>query len=469
MATLIWYFNDLRTKDHEPLCDALETDEKVVAAYFFYQPALGKFGGRRHAFMLHCLEDLAKNLSGYKVELHCLAGENKDDSLATWKKFLQTQDITNIKYNEPIDEDYKKFLAFLSKNIEIPMECYHDQTLFLPSTFLNRSQEPYRVFTPFYYKACEEIAQNPHLIDIATIKRKQGRGENIPIKAPAWLSLTLYDQKLFKASQDEAHKKMQDFYKNGVENYEKDRDYFSKPGTSLLSIYFAQGVLSIRQAIHHLFLLHPKALHKNNKAHAFLRELIWREFYRYLWLSFPTLKQGKPFKPWGAKVEWQNSPAYLKAWQIGETGFPIIDAAMQHFNSTGFMHNRLRMVVASFLTKNLLIDWHEGESYFLQNLIDADIPNNNGGWQWASSVGCDAQPYFRIFNPQSQSSKFDQEALLIRKILPSLKKLDAKSIHAPYEKYSDQELLKMGYYPPIIDLAWSRKVALEKYKTAQTF
>ena len=200
-----------------------------------------------------------------------------------------------------------------------------------------------------------------------------------------------------------------------------------------------------------------------------LNELIWRDFYFQILSNFPHINDGKSFKPQFNQLRFENNVTFFEAWKNGRTGFPIIDAAMHQLNKTGFMHNRLRMIVASFLVKDLLIDWRWGESYFAEKLIDFDFSANNGGWQWAASTGCDAQPWFRIFNPLLQSEKFDPEGLFIKKYLPQLTPLSAKEIHRPhffYEKDPDTFKVKLGKdYPfPIVDHAIQRQKALSMYQ-----
>ena len=207
----------------------------------------------------------------------------------------------------------------------------------------------------------------------------------------------------------------------------------------------------------------------NTGAAGWLNELIWRDFYFQILYHRPDLQQGRAYKAEYEALPFPNNPDWFAAWCEGRTGYPIVDAAMRQLNQTGYMHNRLRMVVASFLVKDLLIDWRWGERYFAEKLIDFDCAANNGGWQWAASTGCDAQPYFRIFNPQSQSEKFDPEGKFIRKYLPELAALDNQRIHAPYSQAGRKSDLwsasaAIDYPPPIVEHAVQREQALLLYK-----
>lgn len=253
-----------------------------------------------------------------------------------------------------------------------------------------------------------------------------------------------------------------DFEKR-IDHYKQRRDYPGKKGVSYLSVHNRFGTISIReQAL--------IAMNKQSEGSlVWLNELVWRDFYFQILSNFPYINDGASFKPQFDQIPFENNLQFFEAWKSGQTGFPIIDAAMHQLNQTGFMHNRLRMIVASFLVKDLLVDWRWGEAYFSEKLIDFDFSANNGGWQWAASTGCDAQPWFRIFNPLLQSEKFDPEGLFIKKYLPQLKPLDSKQIHRPhffYEKDPDTFKVNLGKdYPfPIVDHAIQRKKALLMYQ-----
>ncbi len=236
-------------------------------------------------------------------------------------------------------------------------------------------------------------------------------------------------------------------------------------GTSRLSPCLATGVLSPRQCLHRLLTEHPAALDGGAGATR-LNELIWREFYRHLMVYYPKLCKGRPFIAWTDKVAWREDDAALQAWQRGETGFPIVDAAMRQLNATGWMHNRLRMIVASFLTKDLRLDWRAGERYFMSQLIDGDLAANNGGWQWAASTGTDAAPYFRIFNPTTQGEKFDKQGVFMRRWLPELAKVPEKALHQPWA-WADKQGIKLDYPRPIVDHKQARQETLAAWEAAR--
>ena len=222
------------------------------------------------------------------------------------------------------------------------------------------------------------------------------------------------------------------------------------------------GILSIRQCIQALFSAQQGYLNFDSEGQqTWLDELLWREFYQHILYDFPRVSKHLPFKENTQKIQWRDAPEDLKDWQYGLTGVPIVDAGMRQMLATGWMHNRVRMIVAMFLSKNLLIDWRLGEQWFMQHLVDGDLAANNGGWQWCASTGTDSVPYFRVFNPISQSQKFDANGDYIRRWIPELAYLDAKSIHDPYAKNPN---LKLNYPRPIVDLKQSRIRAIEAFK-----
>jgi len=346
---------------------------------------------------------------------------------------------------------------------------YHDRTLFPVGSIRNKSNTPYQVFGAFK-KYCYE-----HL----SISMPQC----YPAPVVQSLDLNIYKdhlnplltQKTLEFEFEEKNNKIQwhvgeayawhlldIFLDNHIENYQIHRDFPKLEATSQLSAYLNIGIISIRQCLNALFRTqYGQFSIENIGQQTWMDELLWREFYQHILFDFPRVSKHLPFKQITQKLVWRDAPQDLKAWQQGKTGIPIVDAGMRQMLQTGWMHNRVRMIVAMFLCKNLLIDWRQGEQWFMQHLIDGDLASNNGGWQWCASTGTDAVPYFRIFNPISQSQKFDSEGHYIRKWLPELAHLDAKTIHEPYAKNTD---LPLNYPQPIVDLKQSRLRAIEAFK-----
>jgi deoxyribodipyrimidine photo-lyase len=248
-----------------------------------------------------------------------------------------------------------------------------------------------------------------------------------------------------------------------VQDYQLARDFPAKPGTSGLSAYLVIGVISVQQAIARLQLEAGASLwQEKSGAAVWLSELIWREFYKHILVAYPALIKHQPFQQDTAAIVWGNNQQWFQAWCDGNTGYPIVDAAMRQLNQTGWMHNRLRMIVASFLVKDLQIDWRWGEAYFMSKLIDGDFAANNGGWQWAASTGTDAAPYFRIFNPVTQSERFDPNGDFIRLLLPELSGLNKKQIHWPHPLP-----LSVRYAKPVVDHAKARLLTLAMFKAVK--
>jgi deoxyribodipyrimidine photo-lyase len=256
---------------------------------------------------------------------------------------------------------------------------------------------------------------------------------------------------------------LQTFIEHRIRNYQTTRDFPGLDATSRLSVYLTSGILSVRQCLHAAIVANQGHMAEGDGGIAtWISELIWRDFYHHILVGYPRVSRHQPFKLATNRIAWRDAPEDLHAWQTGQTGFPIIDAAMRQLNQTGWMHNRLRMVVAMFLTKNLLIDWRHGERWFMQHLIDGDLAANNGGWQWSASTGTDAVPYFRIFNPVSQSKRFDPDGEFIRQWVPELARVDDKHIHDPHSA-KDKRYAALAYPQPIVDLPASRERALDAF------
>ncbi|HBG82708.1 MAG TPA: deoxyribodipyrimidine photo-lyase, partial [Acinetobacter radioresistens] len=338
------------------------------------------------------------------------------------------------------------------------------------SDLTNQNGQPYQVFGAFK-KACysrleialpkcytEITAQNP--ITLPALDQFQ---QTVPdIRQLCDIPVPESIQQLWPACENHAHTLLEQFLENHIQHYHIERDFPAHSGTSQLSAYLNIGVLSIRQCIQALFRHQSGYFVPEQEGQSiWLDELLWREFYQHILYLFPNVSKYLPFKANARNIPWQDDKTALTAWQQGQTGIPIVDAGMRQLLVTGWMHNRVRMITAMFLCKNLLIDWRQGEQWFMQHLIDGDLAANNGGWQWCASTGTDSVPYFRIFNPVSQSRKFDPEGQYIRTWIPELAHLDAKTIHAPYESKTVQQL---DYPKPIVDLKYSRARAIDHFK-----
>jgi deoxyribodipyrimidine photo-lyase len=268
-------------------------------------------------------------------------------------------------------------------------------------------------------------------------------------------------QQQWPTGEDEAHDRLNDFIDEDVSQYHTQRDFPDLDATSHLSVYLALGTLTTRQCLQGLLSSEQQTIELLSEVQGegklcWLNELVWRDFYRHILVAFPKVSMGKPFKDITDLLPWKGNNQDFESWCAGKTGVPIVDAAMRQLNTTGWMHNRLRMVVAMFLTKHLQIDWRLGEAYFYSRLADADLASNNGGWQWSASTGVDAVPYFRIFNPYRQAERFDPKGDFVRKYVKELAAIQGKAIHQPSKQVANQ----FSYPAPIVDL----KLAAEHTK-----
>jgi deoxyribodipyrimidine photo-lyase len=356
-------------------------------------------------------------------------------------------------------------------NAGIAFHTYKDHVVFERQEVLTLAGNPYTVFTPYknaWLKKIqpEDLAAHP-VAEHASALVPRPAQFRLPVPTLPDIDFENIDLKAlhYKSGVSGAQALLEDFL-HRIDLYEETRNFPAIKGPSYLSVHLRFGTISIRQ-------LALEAWHRyktSEGASVWLSELIWRDFYAQILANFPHVTE-RCFKPDYDAIPWDHGPhgkALFAAWCEGRTGYPLVDAAMAQINQTGYMHNRLRMVVASFLTKDLGVDWRWGEKYFAQHLIDFDLSANNGGWQWASSSGCDAQPYFRIFNPVTQSEKFDPKGKFIKRYLPQLAALEGADIHAPWEAkpltlQAAGITLGKDYPLPVVNHAEARETTLARY------
>ena len=463
---LVWFRRDLRVDDQAALYHALRSARRVSCAFVLDRDILDALprADRRVEFILQALAGLERELralGGSLIVRHGRAAELVPALAAE----LGVQAVFANHDDEPQALARDARVAERLAGLGTEFRSFKDHVVFERSELLTGTGKPYAVFTPyknawlrkvdaFYLRAypvrrhAAALAPSPLATGVPTLAQIGF--------APAGLAPHL--------GADQAETLLEDFLQR-IDRYDQARDFPAVKGPSYLSVHLRFGTLSIRRLAREAW---QRAQAGERGAEVWLSELIWRDFYHQVMHHHPHA-MASAFRPEYDKIVWEAGPAaeqLFAAWCQGRTGYPLVDAAMQQLNTTGYMHNRLRMVTASFLIKDLGIDWRWGERYFAERLLDFDLAANNGGWQWAASSGCDAQPYFRIFNPVSQSEKFDPEGKFIKRYLPELAGLPAKLIHAPWQ--AGPLAAPPDYPPPLVQHDAARQRTLERYAVVKS-
>ncbi len=425
--TVFWFRRDLRLGDNTGLYHALRTGRPVLPIFIFDEEILEELPTKdaRVAFIHKQILLLQQQLQGAGSSMIVRIGR----PLEVWKELFTQYPIHAIYTNrdyEPYAIQRDAEVAALARQHGAQFRSFKDQVTFELNEVVSQAGTPYTVFTPYKNK-WKSLLTPAHLSVYDTA----------PFKGCFYPSSALPIPSLKALGFEESHLPFppQSVDNEVIRHYDERRDIPSLDATSRLGIHLRFGTISIRQLV-------KKAMSLNE---TFLNELIWREFYMQILGQFPHVING-PFKPAYGAIPWRNDQADFEKWKAGKTGFPLVDAGMRQLNATGFMHNRLRMLTASFLTKHLLINWQWGEAYFAEKLLDYELSSNNGGWQWAAGCGTDAAPYFRIFNPESQLKKFDPKAVFVKKWVP--------------------EYGTPAYPAPMVNHKMARERCLEVYKTA---
>ncbi len=473
MLQLIWFRTDLRVQDNSALTAAMSSGPTV--ALYLLSP--GQWLAHDDApskidFWLRNLKELASELGKLKVPLLVRTADNWSAAPQVIAELCQQLQVGNVQVNEEygVHESRRdQAVAEALDGLGVSFRSHLDQLLFKPGSVLSKSGGYFQVYSQFR-KVCYQRLHTALPALIATPKAQPPlaiQADAIPDQVTGFPPPTAALRELWPAGEREAQRRLDDFAAQQIDFYQSARDFPAQAGTSQLSAYLAAGVISPRQCLHAALQANQGEFDSGNPGViTWINELLWREFYKHILVGYPRVSMHRAFRAETEAVAWRNAPQELKAWQQGRTGFPLIDAAMRQLLATGWMHNRLRMVVAMFLTKNLLIDWREGERFFMRHLIDGDLAANNGGWQWSASTGTDSVPYFRIFNPFSQSERFDPDGRFIRHWLPELEGLSKKHIHQPSAALpSGGGLFGGADYPrPMVDLSASRARALAAFK-----
>lgn len=463
-TSIIWFRQDLRLEDNSALTAAVARGGAVVPVFIWSPKEEGDWpAGRASRWWLHhSLEGLSEELKSSGSSLVIRRGKSLRQLEALVKEAGATAVYFNQRYEPAAQERDRQVMAHLAGR-GIDVFAFNDSLLFDPALIRNRSGEPYRVFTPFWKR----------LLEIEDPGMRMPKPKWIPAPANRLPSRTIDDLFLRKGpdpvvdwtpGEAGAHEALQRFLNDVYANYEESRDRPGLRGTSRLSPHLHFGEISPRRLWYDVKTIsRGKPVDQN----PFLRQLAWREFSYHLLHHYPHTPS-KALRAAFDDFPWRRDPEGFRAWTDGKTGYPLVDAGMRELSATGWMHNRVRMVAASFLIKHLLIDWRDGARWFWENLVDADLANNTMGWQWVAGCGADAAPFFRIFNPVVQGRKFDTEGEYVKKWVPELSNLPLKFLHEPWKAPAaalrEAGVQLGGNYPaPVVDHAFARERALEAY------
>jgi len=467
MATLVWFRNDLRLRDNPALYHARERGP--VAALFCIcdvQWRQHDVGDNRLSFLIDSLHVLREDLRRLGIPLHVAHTPRFDRVPNAVVQTARAFGLNRVAFNEeyPVNEkkrDSRVIRACADAGIQT--DIHHAGTILPPGSVLTGSGEPYSVFTPFRKRwlhrldraALEPLPLPRHQREPALDHRAGNSAVPASIDGVAGGRVA----GLFPAGEGEASARLSSFIQDHARRYREDRDFPAIDGTSTLSPYLSIGAISARQCLHAAMEANHSSIDGGSPGlSAWMTELIWRDFYRHVIALFPHVSRGQAFRTETDDLAWRRSASDLATWQEGRTGYPLVDAGMRQLNETGWMHNRLRMVTAMFLSKHLLLDWRLGERWFMNKLVDGDFAANNGGWQWSASTGTDAAPYFRIFNPQTQAKRFDPEGRFIRRWVTELKDAPPNSLFNP-TRYPVP-----GYPQPMVDHGHARQRALGAFR-----
>lgn len=469
-SSLVWFRRDLRDYDHAALYHALKTSKQVYCTFIFDTEILDHLtdtADRRVEFIWESVRELKSAIQQQGGDLIVRHGAASAEIPKLALELGVAAVFANRDY-EPsaIERDAKVAKQLQSDGIQF--HDFKDQVIFEKDEVLTLAGKPFGVFTPYKNAALKKL--NDFFLSAYSADRyKANLAKPELTEMPSLGHLGFTRTNLASMKLPTGMSGAQQLFANFIERmhqYKTTRDFPAVKGPSYLSVHLRFGTISIRQLARTAWQI------GGTGAEGWLNELIWRDFYFQILYHHPRVAHGDAFKADFDALPFPNDKTLFQAWCDGNTGYPLVDAAMRQINQTGWMHNRLRMVAASFLVKDLLIDWRWGERYFADKLIDFDLSANNGGWQWAASTGCDAQPWFRIFNPITQSEKFDADGKFIRRYIPELANCNNKEIHAPWliPANRQQELgLSIGidYPQPVVDHATQRLLALALYKKAQ--
>ncbi|QCI17696.1 deoxyribodipyrimidine photo-lyase [Buchnera aphidicola (Acyrthosiphon lactucae)] len=468
---LVWFRNDLRLYDNTALHEACKSDKDKVIGLFIATPRESNnhyMSKKKISFIYYHLVDLQKELLKLNIVLYYHESIDFLNSIEYLVFFCEKHKINNLFYNYQYEINERNRDYLVKKKLSqkgLYVKGFHDKILFSNKKIRNKKNETYKVFTFFKKKIIQNLYSNIPKCFPIPLKRKPDR-DTLFIPISFKKTNAYFNKNIFPIGEKNAINRLKNFCIHKINDYPLKRNFPFLDGTSMLSPYLSAGIISTRSCL--MMILETKNNFSSDVilTSSWFNQILWREFYYHLLIEFPKISRSEPLVTWEKEINWKKNIQHFNAWKEGRTGFPIIDAGMRQLNELGWMHNRLRMITSSFLVKNLFINWRKGEKYFISHLIDGDIALNSGGWQWSASVGCDAVPYIRIFNPLNQSKIFDKSGSFIKKFIPELKNVPNNDIHQPHE-WANKQNFKLDYPSPIINYNDSRKKSLLLFNQAR--
>jgi deoxyribodipyrimidine photo-lyase len=476
MRPLVWFRSDLRVDDNAALSEASRAADRGIIGVFTLCPRQWQahdWADVKVEFLLRSLACLSERLKKLRIPLRIVETPKFAEAPAALLALARRHQCDVLYFNREYEVNESRRDATVMHTFESAGLAVHgfDDTVIIPPEALRTTDGRfYTVFTPFKraWLAHFEVAG---LDTMPARPRAQREWACPPDTVPERITGFDLDRglpDLWPAGEGLALKQLAEFVAQQITKYRQLRDHPADDGTSRLSPYLTHGVLSPRRCLAEAREANAGRLDGGRAGPAtWVNELIWREFYRHVLVGFPRVGMSRAFRVETEKLQWRQPDNDLAAWCAGRTGYPIVDAGMRELAETGWMHNRVRMIVAMFLTKQLLLDWRLGERHFMRHLVDGDLASNNGGWQWSASTGTDAAPYFRIFNPFLQSRRFDSDGAYIRRYVPELRSVDSAALHDP-DALSDRDRSRLNYPPPICDHAAARNRAIAAFQSLRT-
>jgi deoxyribodipyrimidine photo-lyase len=472
MRPLIWFRSDLRTADNPALHQACLDADRGAAAIFVITP--GQWAAHdcapvKVSLILRTLEVLSERLGGLNIPLLVRETDRFDTVPGQLLETARGLGCDTLYFNREYEVDESRRDAAAVRwfaDAGLRSRSFTDQVLVEPGELRTGSGGWYRVFTPFRKALYRRLAEQGIPQPLGTPRRMPELlcpPDTVP-DTVAGFETPDRRSGLWPAGEEAARARLESFVEKRLAEYHDLRDRPAVDGTSRISPYLASGAISVRQCLDAALGGAVNLLRRSDKGPAtWISELVWREFYRHVLVGFPRVSMNRAFLSETEGIRWREDRAGFDAWREGRTGFPIVDAAMRQLLDCGWMHNRLRMISATFLAKDLFVDWRLGERHFMRHLIDGDLASNNGGWQWSASTGTDAAPYFRIFNPLSQSRKFDPAGEFIRRQLPELRTVSGPAIHDP-SLLPAAERRRLDYPEPVVDHGAARLQAIAAFR-----